>query len=131
VEFLNAETPRPIQGEVIESFLEGREVKVLIGTSLLGEGVDLPSADALVYARGEKARVSLTQNAYRVGTATPGKTQALLVDFADRHNKHLMRHSLNRLEVYHAEDTFSVEVLQDPNGFLPWLREHSGEKVSD
>lgn len=131
VEFLNAETSRPIQGEVIESFLEGREVKVLIGTSLLGEGVDLPSADALVYARGEKARVSLTQNAYRVGTATPGKDRALLVDFADRHNKHLMRHSLNRLEVYHAEDTFAVTVLQDPNGFLGWLREHGGEKVAD
>lgn len=122
VEFISTDTDRKIQGEIIESFLEGREVKVLIGTSLLGEGVDLPSADALVYARGEKAKVSLVQNAYRVCTALPGKREAIIVDFADRHNKYLMRHSLDRLGTYYEEPTFSVEVLDHPNDFQGWLK---------
>jgi superfamily II DNA or RNA helicase len=122
VEFLSTDRPRPIQGEIIESFLEGQEVKVLMGTSLLGEGVDLPVADALVYARGEKAEVSLTQNAYRVCTAVPGKKEAIIVDFADRHNKKLMRHSLERLGIYYSESIFSVQVLQHPNEFGVWLR---------
>lgn len=122
VEFVSMDTDRGIQGDIIESFLEGQEVKVLIGTSLLGEGVDLPSADALVYARGEKAEVTLTQNAYRVCTATPGKEEAVIVDFADRHNKKLMGHSLERLGIYHAESTFSVDVLQHPNEFVGWLQ---------
>lgn len=125
VEFISTDRDRSIQGRIIESFLEGQEVKVLIGTSLLGEGVDLPSADALVYARGEKAEVTLTQNAYRVCTATPGKQEAIIVDFADRHNKKLMSHSLERLGVYHREPTFTVKVLPDPNEFGGWLRERS------
>jgi len=121
VEFISTDTDRSHQGEIIDSFLEGREVKVLIGTSLLGEGVDLPSADALVYARGEKARVSLTQNAYRVCTAMPGKQEAIIVDFADRHNKYLIRHSLERLETYYQEPTFQISALQHPDEFGGWL----------
>ena len=125
VEFISTDTDRHIQGKILESFLEGQEVKVLIGTSLLGEGVDLPSADALVYARGEKAEVTLTQNAYRVCTATPGKDAAIIVDFADRHNKKLMDHSLERLGVYYREDTFSVKVLDDASQFGSWLQQLS------
>lgn len=123
VEFISTDTDRRIQGQIIDSFLEGQEVKVLIGTSLLGEGVDLPSADALVYARGEKAEVTLTQNAYRVCTATPGKKVAVIVDFADRHNKKLMTHSMERLGVYYREPTFGVTVLNDPNEFGGWLKD--------
>jgi superfamily II DNA or RNA helicase len=115
VEFISTDTDRSIQGDIIDSFLEGREVKVLIGTSLLGEGVDLPSADALLYAKGQQAKVSLTQNAYRVCTATPGKSEAIIVDFADRHNKHLMAHSLERLGIYYEEPTFSVSARFRPH----------------
>ena len=123
VEFVSTDTDRGIQGKIIQSFLDNEEVKILIGTSLLGEGVDLPTADALVYARGEKAEVTLTQNAYRVCTATEGKTSAIIVDFADRHNKHLMAHSLERLGVYYREPTFNVKILDDANDFGGWLRD--------
>jgi len=121
VEFVSTDKPRPRQGEILESYLNDQEVKVLIGTSLLGEGVDLPSADALIYARGEKAAVSLTQNAYRVGTADGIKKDAVLIDFADRHNSKLMKHSHQRLDVLHREDTFTVDVLQDVNQYRAWL----------
>lgn len=124
VEFLSTETPRPRQKKVIESFLEDDLVKVLIGTSLLGEGVDLPTADALVYARGEKAEVSLTQNAYRVSTALPGKTTALIIDFADRHHKKLLRHSQDRLAVYFHEPTFQVSVLNTSRELPGWISEN-------
>lgn len=124
VEFLSTDTPRPRQQKVIDAFLETDTVKVLIGTSLLGEGVDLPTADVLVYARGEKAEVSLTQNAYRVSTALPGKTRALIVDFADRHHKKLLRHSQERLAVYFHEPTFHVSVLDSAREFPGWISEN-------
>lgn len=123
-EFLSTDTPRPRQQKVIDAFLETDIVKVLIGTSLLGEGVDLPTADALVYAKGEKAEVSLTQNAYRVSTALPGKTQALIIDFADRHNAKLLRHSQQRLAVYFEEPTFRVAVLESPSQLPEWIGEN-------
>lgn len=125
VEFISTDTDRSIQGDIIDSFLEGREVKVLLGTSLLGEGVDLPTADALVYARGEKAEVTLTQNSYRVCTATGGKEEAIIVDFADRHNAKLMKHSLERLSIYYDEPTFDVTVLDNPNKFGAWLMKNA------
>lgn len=127
VEFVSTDTPRPVLGQILESFLTHQEVRVLIGTSLLGEGVDLPTADALVYAKGEKAEVTLVQNAYRVGTAIEGKREAVIVDFADRHNKKLLAHAQERGRVYHEQQTFQVEVLDDPCKFEGWLRVLQGE----
>lgn len=120
VEFISTDKPRPRQSEILESFLSGQEVKILLGTSLLGEGVDLPSVDALVYARGEKAAVSLKQNSYRVCTAVDGKKSALIVDFADRHHSKLLRHSHERLDLYYKESIFDVEVLPDASHFEQW-----------
>jgi hypothetical protein len=76
-----------------------------------------------VYARGEKAAVSMTQNAYRVCTAVPGKRNAIIVDFADRHHKKLLEHSEGRLRVYHQDPIFTPTILQDANQFLPYLQQ--------
>jgi len=126
VEFVSTDVQRKIQGEILESFANREEVKILIGTSLLGEGVDIPTADALVYARGEKAEVSLVQNMYRVCTAQEDKRNAVVVDFADRHNRKLMRHSEERLRVYHGESTFAVSILDTSQQFSGWLERLSG-----
>ena len=126
VEFLSTDRPRDLQTRILESYLGGQEVKVLMGTSLLGEGVDLPAVDALVYARGEKAEVSLTQNAYRVCTAVPGKREAIIIDFADRHHRMLLDHSEERLEVYYREPTFDVTVLADANELPGWVEKVVG-----
>ena len=120
-EFVSTDKDRPIQGRILDAFLNSTEVNVLIGTSLLGEGVDLPNVDALVYARGEKASVSLKQNAYRVCTAVEGKTDSIIVDFADRHHSKLLAHSHERLNIYRRESTFGIEVLHDANQFASWL----------
>ncbi len=123
VEFLSTDRRRDMQQRILKAYNESDEVRVLIGTSLLGEGVDLPPADALVYARGEKAEVTLTQNVYRVCTAYGGKKDAIIVDFADRHNKYLMSHSKQRLATFHGDPVFSVEVLESAKYFGAWAKE--------
>lgn len=119
-EFVSTDSPRPRIAAVLRAFLESNAVDILIGTSLLGEGVDLPVADALVYARGEKAEVSLVQNAYRVGTACEGKCEALIVDFADRHHHKLLAHAQERARIYFEEATFNPTVLAQPEDFFEW-----------
>lgn len=119
-EFVSTDTSRPRIDRTLKAFLESDEVGILIGTSLLGEGVDLPSADALVYARGEKAEVTLIQNLYRVGTSCPGKSEALVVDFADRHHAKLLKHSNERLRVCWEEETFTPTVLNAPGDIFFW-----------
>jgi superfamily II DNA or RNA helicase len=120
-EFVSTDMARFKINRILDSFNQLNEVKVLIGTSLVGEGVDLPPADALVYARGEKAEVSLVQNAYRVCTAVEGKGRAVIVDFADRHNRKLLQHSLQRLRVYHANETFNVRVVANAQELVACL----------
>jgi len=126
VEFLSTDRPRDIQTKIIDSYLADQEVKILMGTSLLGEGVDLPNVDALVYARGEKAEVSLTQNAYRVCTAVAGKKDAIIIDFADRHHRKLLDHSEERLQVFYHEPTFAVAVLQRFEDLETFLTQKDG-----
>ncbi len=123
VEFVSTDRRRDMQQRILKAYNESDEVRVLIGTSLVGEGVDLPPADALVYARGEKAEVALTQNAYRVCTAWGGKKDAIIVDFADRHNKYLMRHSKQRLSTFHGDPVFTVEVLSSAKYFGEWVKQ--------
>lgn len=104
------------------AFLEGRGPAVLLGTSLIGEGVDLPDADAVIWARGESAAVSYLQGLYRVCTAAPGKTEALAVDFADRQHPRLLEASRERLAIAYQDPTFEVQVLQHPEELAAWAQ---------
>lgn len=93
----------------------------LVGTSVLGEGIDLPAADALVYAKGGSAAVTVTQDVFRVLTASPGKDRAIVVDFADRHHDALSAQSAARGRIYAREAAFSVDVLGHPLELPVWL----------
>jgi superfamily II DNA or RNA helicase len=84
------------------SQLDTGELRCLIGSPVVGEGLDCPAADALIYAKGYKAKVTHTQDTFRVLTALPGKPEAVIVDFADRHNNHLIQHSVERMRNYQS-----------------------------
>lgn len=109
-----------LRRKLTAAFLDGSGPAVLIGTSLLGEGVDLPDADALVWARGESAAVSYLQGMYRVSTASPGKVESLAVDFSDRHNKKLLEASVERMRIAYADPTFRVSVLSSATDLAAW-----------
>lgn len=120
VEFVSTDRKKDSQG-IIDAFVREDGIGILIGTSMIGEGTDLPSADAQVYAVGGKAEVAHTQAAYRTATASPGKRTAVIVDFADRHNETLLRHTMERLETYCGQTVFQTEVLPAPEHFPAWL----------
>jgi superfamily II DNA or RNA helicase len=120
VDFACSKVPDFAQERMLERFADGR-LKVLIGTTLLGEGVDLPTADAMVLARGEQAEVSLTQAIYRVCTAVAGKSRSILIDFDDQHHPKLAQHAAARLAVYRAEPIFHVDLLGALEHLPLWL----------
>lgn len=88
-----------------ETALTGRAVRdfgkgvfdVLVGTTVIGEGVDLPRAAALVYASGGSAGVLQAQSYFRPLTRANGKTRGMIFDFDDTHQDILVRHSDRRL----------------------------------
>lgn len=107
--FVNGEDSDAVEAG-IAAFNAGK-IPILIGTSVLGEGRDLPAADALVYAKAGRARVTVTQDFFRVLTAAHGKTRGIVVDFADRHSEPMLRHAVQRAKLYAGIPEFGVELL--------------------
>lgn len=120
VDFVCSDSPPDRQRRALEQFQAGG-LRVLVGTTLLGEGVDLPDADALVLARGEQAEVQLVQAIYRICTAASGKRQGVLVDFADGHHRKLEEHARARQAIYQSEPIFHVDRLVALEHLPLWL----------
>lgn len=121
VEFVSTNRTPQTCRRIIDAFVGTDEIKVLVGTSMVGEGTDLPSADALVYAPGGMAEVGHRQAQFRVCTALPGKRRAIIVDFADRHHPTLLKHALERADTYCTEPIAEVHALSTPEEFAAWL----------
>lgn len=97
--FLHGEEKDSIRQNAMDDYRKGK-IRCLIGTSVLGEGVDLPIAGVLVMAGGGKARSQVMQNVGRVLRPYEGKTSALVYDFTDSGSKYLEEHSRLRREIY-------------------------------
>lgn len=122
VEFVSTDRPKKIIRKILDSFNEHQEIRVLVGTSLVGEGTDLPATDALVYAPGGKAEISHRQAFFRVGTAVEGKAYSIVVDFDDQHNDTTRDHSQERLNTYANEPIATVTRLASPGDLWAWLQ---------
>jgi superfamily II DNA or RNA helicase len=82
--------------------LDRGELQCVIGSPVVGEGLDIPSADGIVYAKGMKARVTHTQDVFRALTGDGKKRDAVIIDFADRHCEMMTDHAAERLRNYLA-----------------------------
>lgn len=85
--------------EVIEMF-RNKDVNILIGTSHLDEGVDLPDLDVCILVGGGKVSRRLIQKVGRSLRITKTGKYAYLVDFEDNNSKVLNKHYKSRLYVY-------------------------------
>lgn len=98
-EFIHGQTKDSERERLMENFRKGK-LKGLIGTSVIGEGVDLPIADMLIMAGGGKSKIQVMQNIGRVLRLYPGKDRPLICDFTDEDGSWLEDHSLVRSEIY-------------------------------
>lgn len=120
VEFVSTDRPKHIIQKIYSSFINHQEVRILIGTSMVGEGVDLPPADALIFAQGGKAAVTYVQALYRVCTAHQGKEYGVVVDFIDKHHPKLLDHSRSRYAVASSDPVFQLSHLTGLDQFPHW-----------
>jgi len=130
-EALSARIPGSVQvdgqkSEIVERTLldlQAGAVRCVVGTSVIGEGVDVPAADALVYAAAGRSRVKVVQDYFRVLTASPGKTRGIVIDAADQHHPSLLPSAACRLALYRSEEAFTSEVI-DPGSVTAWIMEN-------
>jgi superfamily II DNA or RNA helicase len=87
-----------------------RELKCVIGTSLLDEGIDVPAATVGIFAGGGK---SSTRELQRIGRFIrkdddfPDKDSARIEDFFD-HTRWLMHHAKARRRILDTERAFDI-----------------------
>lgn len=84
-----------------------RKLKIIIGTSLADEGLNIPALDSLILAGGGKSPTRLRQRIGRVLRRSPGKKEAFVVDFKDN-VRYLLGHYKKRHEMCKSEEEFKI-----------------------
>ena len=77
-----------------------KTVKVLIGSRVIGEGIDIRTADHLIMAQGGKSEIAMVQAAGRLVRLSPGKKVGYLHDFLFRDTKYMEKHWKLRKTIY-------------------------------
>ena len=85
--------------DVFKKYSEG-SIKILIGTTHIYEGVDIPSLDTIILAYGGKGERLQVQGIGRALRKTKSGKYAYLVDFTDHEDVVLSKHSKLRMTRY-------------------------------
>lgn len=92
--------------------------QVLIGSTIMDVGVDVPAVGCVILAGGGKAEVALRQRIGRgLRAKKDGPNVALVVDFIDNANFHLRTHSLERLSIVQNTPGFAENIIYGPSDF--------------
>lgn len=95
--------------------LKTRQIDVLIGSTILDVGVDVPAVGMVVLAGGGKAEVALRQ---RIGRGLREKKDGspnvcFIVDFSDDFNSHIRDHYRQRRAIVEGTEGFAENIVND------------------
>jgi superfamily II DNA or RNA helicase len=95
-------------------------IDVLIGSTIIDVGVDVPAIGLVILAGGGKAEVTYRQRIGRgLREKKTGPNVCFILDFLDEHQRNLNEHSLERIKVIKATPGFSENLLNRGED-LPW-----------
>lgn len=113
VEFIYGEDNQAARSRALQALGDGT-LDVLIGSTILDVGVDVPSVGMIVLAGGGKAEVATRQRIGRgLREKKRGPNVAFIVDAADDHNNHLKGHYLQRRGIVQGTPGFAEGVVAD------------------
>jgi superfamily II DNA or RNA helicase len=97
--FIRGSTSTDDRREAMKAFEEGR-IRVLIGSTILDEGISINNIRTLIIASGGKGLVKSVQRVGRALRKKEGKIVAEIFDFEDYGNYFLERHGKLRKKIY-------------------------------
>jgi superfamily II DNA or RNA helicase len=113
VEFIDGDSDQKTRQDCLNRLGSG-ELDVLVGSTILDVGVDVPSIGMIILAGGGKAEVALRQRIGRgLREKKRGPNVALVVDVYDEFNNHLKGHSGERQAVIKGTAGFGENVVRD------------------
>lgn len=98
--------------ELFPKFVEG-EFKVLIGTTAVEEGVDIPACDCVVFLAGGQSIRQVLQRAGRGFRLSPGKEYALIIDTYDKGHPMTKKHSNERKKICEVRFKRNVKKIKN------------------
>ncbi len=108
VKFIYGESSMTERSFTLGQF-EAGTLDVLIGSTILQEGIDVPCITALINASGGKSSSAYYQKIGRAIRPYEDKTRAIIIDFIDS-VKWLDKHSNERIRVLETEPLYQVKV---------------------
>ena len=108
--FIHGSLSTEERGESLDNFKNGI-TKILIASSILDQGVDIPNIDVLIFASGGNSYIRAIQRVGRGLRLHDSKDKLIVIDFSDRTNRYLAKHSLDRIRTYAHERCFSVAIF--------------------
>jgi superfamily II DNA or RNA helicase len=87
------------------------KINILIGSSIIGEGIDVRSADHLIMAQGGKSPITIVQAVGRLVRLFKNKTIGIVHDFDFIGTKYMSKHLKLRLDIY--KHNFQPEIERE------------------
>jgi superfamily II DNA or RNA helicase len=110
VEFAHGQMPDTEQDRIKDWFSE-KSGRVMIGSTIFDEGVNMPQINVLIVADGQKSlRKVLQQIGRSIRRKKQGENVVEVNDFADCTHHWLADHSLERFDIYESE---GFEIVED------------------
>lgn len=111
VYFVSGIVDSDTRNEIKQKFVDGT-IDLMIASIIFDTGIDIPSLDALILAGGGKSKGRTIQRIGRVLRPSPGKKDAIVIDFLDN-VKYLVDHSIARLNAYREESGFQIKLPEN------------------
>lgn len=109
--FIFGESDKNERARALKELGSGK-LNVLIGSTILDVGVDVPAVGMVILAGGGKAEVALRQRIGRgLRSKKSGPNVAFVLDFTDDKNNHLKEHSMTRRGIVDNTPGFAERVL--------------------
>lgn len=98
--------------------LKDGTLQVLIGSTILDVGVDVPAVGLVALAGGGKAEIALRQRIGRgLRAKKSGPNVCMVLDFEDGKNKHLINHTRTRRQIIEGTPGFNENILKAGKDF--------------
>ncbi len=112
-QFIWGDESTEVRADALRDFGE-RKLPVLIASTILDEGVDVPTIDVIILAGSRKSKIRTLQ---RLGRGLRGD-RLIVIEFSNFCHNYLLEHSLQRFRDYKNEECFPMFHSQPDEGLI-------------
>ena len=107
--YISGDDDKDTIDEALEDF-NNKNIRILIGSTVIGEGIDITSSDHLIMAQGGKSEIAIVQATGRLVRLYEGKIKGILHDFRFVDTRYMEKHLKARKSIY--KRVFAAKIIE-------------------